>query len=59
MWLGLGKPVLSSRKIWPDFESLKCNNFICNKYCIQNVIIYAEIHEEFNKTNSFWIAYTE
>ena len=25
---GLGKPVLSTRKILPDFESLKCNNFL-------------------------------
>ena len=28
MWPGLGKQVLSTCKIWPDFESLKCNNFL-------------------------------
>ena len=25
---------------------------------MQNVIIYAEIHEEFDKGNRFWIAHT-
>ena len=36
--------------------------FIYNPYCmicIDNVTICAEIHEEFNKINRFWIAYTE
>ena len=28
MWPGLGKQVLSTRKIWPDFESLKYGNFL-------------------------------
>ena len=44
-----------------DFKSLKYNNFlfvicIVSKMC---GIIYAEIHEEFNKINRFWIAHTE
>ena len=28
MWPGLGKQVLSTCKIWSDFESLKCNYFL-------------------------------
>ena len=61
MWLGLGMLVLSTCKIWPDFESLKCNNFLSVIRLVSTMssIIYAEIHEEFNKTSRFWIAHTE
>ena len=40
-------------KISPDFESLKCNNFL-SVICIVSKLSsysYAEIHDEFNRTD--------
>ena len=56
---GLGKQVLSTCKILPDLESLKCNNFYVLSVSYLKCHHYAEIHEEFNTINRFRIAHTE
>ena len=57
----MGKPVLSTCKIWPDFESLKCNNFLSVISIMSKMSSFMQIkiHTQFNIANRFWIAYTE
>ena len=47
-------------KLLPDFESLKCNNFLTvAALCLNLMSSCIEIHEKFNKTNRIWIAHTK
>ena len=60
MRLGLGKQVLSTHKIRPDFENLKCNKILSVIRIVSKMSSYnTEIHEEFSKANIFWIAHTK
>ena len=63
MWLGLRKPIISTHKISPDFDSSKYNKFLSVIRIVSKMSSYShtEIHEEFNKSNRFCIAhiYTE
>ena len=49
---GLGKPVLSTRKIYSDFDSLKCNNFLSLISKISSYM-HAEIDEDSMKLTDF------
>ena len=61
MWPRLGKPVLSTHKIWPNFESVKRNNFLSVIRIVSKMssYTYVKIYEELNKTNRCCIVHTE
>ena len=53
------KSVLSTCKIWPNFETLKCNNFCLIVIKISSYIYVATFHKEINITYQCWITHTE
>ena len=42
VWLGLRKSVISTLKIWPNFEALKCTNFIPSTSTVTNISSYMQ-----------------